>query len=274
MSKLLLSLFLGATISFAGLINGIAITVNEDPITLYDIDKTMVEKNLSKNQAVGLLVDQVLYDQLVEKHNITADIFDVNNYVEKLAAQNGMDLYTFKSIIRQKYNNYDVFEEDARQKVIRQKLLQKIVRGQLKIADEDDMKVYYENNKEKFSSADTIELVQYASANKASLVKATKSPLLVPADVQRTPLELKVKELNPQLQYLLNNTKVGKFTPIFTANRAYNALYITEKKGKSTLAFETVKTRIFNEIMSIREKKYLKDYFEKEKLTADIKIVR
>ena len=38
--------------------------------------------------------------------------------------------------------------------------------------------------------------------------------------------------------------------------------------------FETVKAKIFNDMMRLREKKYLKDYFEKQKLTADIKIVR
>jgi len=274
MSKLLLSLFLGATISFAGLINGVALTVNEDPITLYDIDKTMVQNNIDKNKAVSLLVDKVLYDQLVKKHNITADIFDVNNYIEKLAAQNGMDLYTFKSIIRQRYQNFETFENEAKQKVIRQKLLQKIVKGQLKIATEDDLKVYYENNKDKFVTAKTIELVQYSSKNKASLTNATKNPLMVSQDVQRTPLALETKDVNPQLQYLLNNTKVGKFTPIFASNRAYNALYITKKEGTTTLSFDTVKAKIFNDLMSVREKKYLKDYFEKEKLTADIKIVR
>lgn len=274
MYKLLLSLVLGSTLSFAGLINGVALIVNDSPITLYDIDKTMVQNKISKNEAVSLLVDKILYTQLVEKHNITADVFDVNNYIEKLASSNGMDLYTFKSIIKQKYPSFEVFEEEAKKAVIRQKLLQRIVKGQLKIASDEDMKIYYDKNKDKFSTAKTVELVQYSSKNKRSLVKTTKSPLLVPNDVQRTVLVLKTKDLNPQLQYLLNNTKVGSFTPIFTSNRAYNALYITKKDGKSTLDFQIVKGKIFNDIMSVREKKYLKDYFEKEKLTADIKIVR
>lgn len=274
MYKLLFSLILASTFSLAGLVNGIAIVVNDDPITLYDIDKTMLENNVNKNQAVSLLIDKVLYKQLVKKNNITADVFDVNAYVEKLAASNGMDLYSFKSIIKQRYSDYSVFEEEAKKAVIRQKLLAKIVKGRLKIANDEDMKIYYENNQDKFATAKTVELVQYSARNKGVLQNTIQNPLLVPTEVKRTTLSLKMKDLDPQLQYLLNNTKIGNFTPIFTANRAYNALYIIKKEGKSILDFETVKSKIFTDIMSVREKKYLKDYFEKEKLTADIKIVR
>lgn len=274
MYKLLLSLILASTFSLAGLVNGVAIVVNDDPITLYDIDNAMVKNNVNRNQAVSLLIDKILYKQLVKKNNITADIFDVNSYVEKLAASNGMDVYAFKSIIKQRYSDYSVFEEEARSAVIRQKLLAKIVKGQLKIANDEDMKIYYENNQNKFTTAKTVELVQYAARNKGVLLNTIKNPLLVPADVKRTTLSLKMKDLDPQLQYLLNNTKVGSFTPVFTASRAYNALYIIKKEGTSILDYETVKSKIFTDIMSVREKKYLKDYFEKEKLTADIKIVR
>lgn len=274
MYKLLFSLILASTFSLAGLVNGVAIVVNDDPITLYDIDNAMVENNVNKNQAVSLLIDKVLYKQLVKKNNITADVFDVNAYVEKLAASNGMDLYSFKSIIKQRYSDYSVFEEEAKKAVIRQKLLSKIVKGRLKIANDEDMKIYYENNQDKFATAKTVELVQYSARNKGILLNTIKNPLLVPAEVKRTTLSLKMKDLDPQLQYLLNNTKIDNFTPVFTANRAYNALYIIKKEGKSILDFETVKSKIFTDIMSVREKKYLKDYFEKEKLTADIKIVR
>lgn len=49
---------------------------------------------------------------------------------------------------------------------------------------------------------------------------------------------------------------------------------IVQKENQQTIAFEDVKDRIFNIIMQDREKTYLKDYFEKLKLSADIKIVR
>lgn len=274
MYKLFLSLIVGSSLTYAAMVNGIALTVNDEPITLYDIDRTMAVNKVGKNEAVSYLIDKILYDQVVQENNITADVFDVNDYIEKLANANGMDIYTFKSIVKQKYPDYSVFENEAKNAVIRQKLVQKIVKGQLAIATEEDMKLYYEKNQNQFLTAKSFEVVQYSSKNKAALLETLKNPLSVSADVERAPIKLETQSLQPQMQYLLNETKINSFTPIFTANKQFVSLFLVRKNGTTALSFESVKARIFNDIMSTREKKYLKDYFEKQKLTADIKIVR
>lgn len=274
MYKLFLSLIIGSSLTYAAMVNGIALTVNDEPITLYDIDRTMAVNKVSKNEAVSYLIDKILYDQVVQENNITADVFDVNDYIEKLANANGMDVYSFKSIVKQKYPDYSVFENEAKNAVIRQKLVQKIVKGQLAIATEEDMQLYYEKNQNQFMTAKSFDVIQYASKNKAALLETLKNPLSVSADVERAPITLETQSLQPQMQYLLNETKINSFTPIFTANKQFVSLFLVRKNGTTALSFESVKARIFNDIMSTREKKYLKDYFEKQKLTADIKIVR
>ena len=274
MYKLFLTLLVSSGISFAGIVNGVALTVNDQPITIYDIDKTVSINKISKNEAVGLLIDKALYEQAVSQNNITADVFDVNEYIEKLAKANGMDLYSFKAIVKQKYANYADFEEEAKDAVIRQKLIQKIVKGQLAVATQEDMELYYEKNKGQFSTSKAYEVIQYTSKNKASLANAINNPMVIAADVEKTSLKLGVQSLQPQMQFLLNDTKLNTFTPIFTANKQFVSLFVIRKEGTTSLDFETVKAKIFNDMMSLREKKYLKDYFEKQKLTADIKIVR
>jgi len=136
------------------------------------------------------------------------------------------------------------------------------------------MELYYEKNKEKYSSSKFYEVNQYTSKNKASLIAALNNPMVIAADVERTPIKLSADSLQPQMQFMLNETKTNSFTPIFTANKQFISLFVVRKEGTTSLGFETVKAKIFNDIMTSREKKYLKDYFEKEKLTADIKIVR
>ena len=274
MTKLLLVFFTLATISFAQLVDAIALTVNDEPITLYDIEKRKAQANLPKDKAVSQLIDEVLFNQLVEEYNITADIFDVNNYLEKIAASNGMDLYTFKSLIKQKYQDYNAYEEQTRQQIIRQKLTSKLVRGNIKIANEEDLKIFYDNNKNLFSTASIVRATQYSSVDNTALKKAIDNPMINIKGVKKVAIELNQVNLNPQLRYILNETKVNQFTPIFTSNKQYVSLLITEKSDEKILAFEEVKDRIFNMIMQDREKKYLKDYFEKLKLSADIKIVR
>ena len=274
MHKLLLSLLLGSTLSFASMVNGVAILVNEEPITLYDIERTMVVNKIPKNEAVSYLIDKILYDQLVQEYNITADIFDVNDYIEKLANSNGMDIYAFKAIIKQEYPDYSVFENEAKNTVIRQKLVQKLVKGQLAIATDEDMQLYYEKNRNKYLTAKTFDVTQYSSTSKEALMEVAKNPIIIPSEVQRTSLKLNTEDIQAQLQYLLNGTKVNSFTPIFTANKQYVTFFITKKEGTAPLSYESVKARIFNDIMMNREQKYLKDYFEKQKLIADIKVIR
>ncbi len=274
MYKLFLALLVSSGISFANMENGIALTVNEEPITIYDIENTMTEGKMNKNQAVGLLIDKALYEQSVRENNIVADIFDVNEYIEKVANANGMDLYSFKAVVKQKYGNYETFENEAKDAVIRQKLIQKIVKGQLAIATQEDIELYYEKNKEQFSTSKFYEVIQYTSKNKASLIATLNNPTVLSAEVEKAPVRLSVENLQPQMQFLLNETKINSFTPIFTANKQFISLFIVKKEGTTALNLETVKGKIFNDIMTTREKKYLKDYFEKQKLTADIKIVR
>jgi hypothetical protein len=256
------------------MVNGVAITVNDEPITLYDIEKVMATNKISKNEAAGLLIDKALFDQSVAQNNISADIFDVNEYIEKLANANGMDLYSFKAVIKQKYGNYELFESEAKDAVIRQKLIQKIVKGQLAIATQEDMELYYEKNKNQFSTSKFYEVTQYSSTNKASLLGSINNPMVIADDVQKTSLKLSIDNLQPQMQFLLNDTKINSFTPIFSANKQFISLFVIRKEGTTALGFETVKAKIFNDIMTTREKKHLKEYFEKQKLTADIKIVR
>ena len=274
MHKLFLALLISTGISFAEMTNGIALTVNDEPITLYDIEKTMNENKVSRNQAAGMLIDKALYEQAIAQNFIGADVFEINDYIEKLASSNGMDLYTFKSVVKQKYGNFETFENEAKDAVIRQKLIKKIVKGQLAVATQEDMELYYEKNKDQFSTSKFYDVVQYASSNKASLMGAINNPMVIAEDVQKTSLKLSADNLQPQLQFLLNDAKINSFTPVFSANKQFISLLVVKKEGTTALGFETVKAKIFNDIMMNREKKYLKDYFEKQKLTADIKVVR
>jgi len=275
MYKFLLSLIFSTGLIYAStIINAIALTVNEEPITLYDIEQAMAVNKFSKNEAVAYLMDKILYEQLVKEHNITADIFEINNYIEKLANANGMDLFTFKGIIKQKYPNYEVFENEAKSTVIRQKLISKIVRGQLAIANDEDMHLYYEKNISKYVTSKSFSIVQYASTNSTALEETIKNPLKTSKEISKTPLKLESQGIQVQLQYILHNTKPNSFTPIFVLNKQYVTLFVKHKDGNIALPFESVKPRVFNDIMSQREQAFLKEYFEKQKLTADIKVLR
>lgn len=274
MKRLLISIFLCMGILNAGLIDGVALTVNNDAVTLYDIDKKMTQTGATKKQAVSMIIDELLYQQELEKHNITASVLDVNAYLEKLAAQNGMDLYTFKSIVKQKYSDYEAFEEETKKRILQEKLVQKLVRGNIKVANVEDLQLYYDNHQAEFKTASTFHVKEYSSKNRDALIQISKNPMLKSDEIKIKDLTLHHNSLNGQIKFLLNNTKTNSFSPIFTANQHYVTLFVAKKEGEAIQSFEEVQSKIFNIVMGQREQKFLKEYFEKLKLTADIKVVR
>ncbi len=274
MKKLFLGLAIASNLLFANVINSVALTVNDDPITFYDIKVLMDRQNISKDQAVTKLIDQLIFDQLVEKYNITADVLDIEDYINKLAAQNGMDVYTFKTLVSKKYPNYEVFEEETKAVIQKQKLVKKIVAGQLKIATDEDLELYYNNNKNNYTTAKEIDVIQYASANRAALAQAIKNPMMIAQDVQKQNVKLKAKDLNAQLKFILNSINENNFTPILKANNGFISFFVVKKIGTEVQSFESVKNKIFADVMSQREQKFLNEFFEKEKITANIKIVK
>jgi len=182
----------------AGLLNAIAVVVNGIAITMYDIDKTANANNLSQKQAIKKLIDDILYKQELEKFNLVVSNTELLDYIKMLALSNKMSIEKFKSTIKQN-QNYDTFINNIKKRILNRKLISKIAIGKLKMATDEDMKIYYENN------------IQQFKKNKNSI---------------------------------------------------------------QVVPFKEVKNKIFNIIMSQREQKYLKEYFKKLKLKADIKIIR
>ncbi|OCL97336.1 peptidylprolyl isomerase [Arcobacter porcinus] len=274
MKKILPIIFLLFYTLNANTVNGIAVIVNDDPITLYDIKEDMKKRDVDENNSVSYLIDKLLFEQLVKENSISVDIFEIEDYIKNLADSNGMDVYSFKSIIKQKYPDYSKFEEDVKDSVTRQKLIKKLVRGQLAIATDEDLKLYYEKNIQKFQTAEYFDVTQYSSTNRELLIEKVSNPMKVINGIQSNSTRISSKDIHAQLQYVLTTTDVNSFTPIFVTNNQFVTLYIIKKEGSVALNFEAVKNKIFGEIMEQRERVFLENQFEKQKLKADIKVIR
>jgi len=273
MKNLIATLFLGLSLAQAGLVNGIAVVVNNEPITLFDIDQEMVKKNISKKEALSSLINELIYNQQLKKNGISVDIFDIDNYIAKLAAQNKMKPLEFKALVRQQ-QDYNAFVESIKKQLTHQKLIRKVAGGNIKIATDDDMKIYYENNKALFHVPDTIEVTAYVAKSKSLLAKVLANPMMQEPEVMVQNISFKFNEINPQVRYILQNTKEQSFSSIFAQSGNYNMFFVKEKKGIKILPFEQVKESIFQTIMEERESNFLNDYFEEQKITTNVKIYR
>jgi hypothetical protein len=269
---LFLSLVSGSILQ-AGLVNAISIIVNDDIITLVDIDNKMTKEHISKEKATQILVDEILYKQALKKQNVSVDDMDVENYIELLAKQNKMKVYEFKNAIKQQ-KDYEKFKEDIKKQILHQKLLQSIAANNLKRVSEDDMKIYYKNNISLFVKTLKTDVKVYSSLSKIDLEKIKNNPMLVNNNVNIQDMTLEDSKINPQIRYILASTKEKSFSSIFKNKKIFNMFFVVKKYDEKRIPFEEAKNKIFEVMMKKRENEYLKNYFETLKMTANIKVLR
>ena len=234
----------------AGLLNAIALSVNEYPITLEDIDNKIVQMKTTKENAIATLIDETLYQQSLEKYNINVDSFDIDNYIEKIAKNNKMSSFEFKNAVKQQ-EDYDNF-----------------------IANEEDLKIHYQINISEFKIAKKIDAIHYTSKDKNLLEQLKINPLLLDTNLNVKNETFDIDTVSPQMRYILSQTNEKKFSSIFLENKTYNMIFVSKKDDIKEIPFETVQESIFNTNMTGRENEYLRNYFEKLKITAEIKFLK
>ena len=257
----------------AGIVNGIALSINEYPITMVDIDNKMEELKISKNEAVSILIDEALYNQSLDKYKISVDSFDVDAQIEKLAKNNKMTMIEFKNAVKQQ-EDYDKFSEKIKLQLRHQKLVSAIASNKLIMANDEDLKIYYNNNIEQFKIAEKIDVIHYTSKDKALLEALKANPMLSNPNVLVANETLKIDKISDQMKYIVTKTPEKSFSTIFVENQTFNLLFVSSKADIKITPLEIVKETIFNEIMTNRENEYLKNYFENLKLGANVKILK
>ena len=264
---------LSITSSNAGLINAISVIVNDDIITLVDIDNKMKNRNVTKSKAIEILIDEILYKQALIKQNVSVDIFDIDNYIELLAKQNKMKVYEFKNAVKQQ-ENYELFREKIKKQIIHQKLVSSIAANNIKLVNDEDMKIYYNNHIEEFKKPLKTEVKVYSSLKRSDLIKLKNNPMIINNNINIKDLVLEDSKINAQVRYIIAKTKEKSFSAIFNNKKIYNMFFVIKKYDVKTIKFEDIKNKIFEVMMKQRENQYLKNYFETLKITADIKVLR
>jgi len=267
MKKILI--FIGLIVFLnAEVLDKIVATVNNIPITSYEVEKLSKRLNIDKNKALNILLDQKLIESEIKKRGIVVDDFELESALETIAKRNGFNLLEFKNILIQR-GDYEKLINQIKNDLLKKKLFDEIVQTKLKI-DDNEIKNYYENNKDEFKVFKKIEVVKYSANNKALLEKIKQNPL----STKNVKVENKIyyaNELPLNLLFLFKETKEGAFTPIINERGYYSMFYIAKKENSYYLPFEKVKNLIANKLINEKREKILKEYFSKLKNKAYVK---
>ncbi len=262
------------TFSQAGLVNAISVIINDEPITLYEVYDYAHKFKISTKESLDLLIRQKLENAQITKMRIKASTFEVDEYIKKLAAKNNISEFQFFEMLKTKDIKEADYRKDVRKKLEREKLYQKIYAQKKLNINRKDVEQFYKTNKSQFAKASSFSVASYQSADKKSLEKIRKNPMLSVANVKVKMEQFKSGKINLKLERLLDATKSGEFTPVLNTGKGFTMFYIKEKNGIITPSFDEVKNYIYSVLSSKKRKKAIDDYFEKLKSVANVKVLR
>jgi peptidyl-prolyl cis-trans isomerase SurA len=156
LKRLLLTLTLlgiSAPAPAAQLVDGIAAVVNDEVITLSELN-TELERTLNKlRQRMGpgkipprdtlrrQLLDRMIMDRIqiqrARKRGIEISQREVDQAVARVARNNGMRVAQFRQAIQQRGMRYDQYRSQLKEQILRNRLVNQAVRSQVHVTDEE-----------------------------------------------------------------------------------------------------------------------------------------
>lgn len=259
----------------AGLINGISALIENEPITLFEIYDVSEKLNINSRQALDILVRQKLEDAQIKILSIHATNYEINNRIEAIAKQNSMSLRQFKAVLKSQNINFENYEDEIARQLKQEKLYKRIFAQKISAPSENELRRYYEQNKEKLSVTKTFNVTRYTAKASYLLEEKKKSLMNVVNGVETTTEDVEQAGLDPKLAYMFNSMKTGTFTPILDDGQGnYLLFYLNSKSGQMMPNYESSKNIILRIYEEELRKEAISEYFDKLKAKANIKIIR
>ena len=270
---LFLMLFVGL---YAQVVDGIAVIVKGQAITIYDIQQEMKKAKVNAKKATSILVRKKLEDIEIKKRGISVSSTEVYSEIKKMAEKNNLTLNQFYDAIRSSRGiTSDELKKTIKRRILNQKLHAAIAYSHISAPTEDEMKDYFNLHKSEFKNPSSFEVILYHSNNRQRLQQKINNPMLYAPDIQTSEQTLPYNKINPKLAQILKDTKPNTFTPIVqNADGQFMSFYLKDIKTQQEVTFESVKNQMANAIMDAKREQTLSDYFARLQQSADITVLR
>ena len=268
MKKILIVLVILGSFLQAKIVDKIIISVNDEPITSYDLKTTMKNMKLSKKSAIDYLIGNALIDSEIKKRGIEVDDYEVDERLDLIAKQNGITTYKLKQYLLSK-GQLESFIAKTKRELEKQKLFKALSYAKISVNDYE-IKDYYENNIKDFTYFKEANVTKQSSVIAKDLETIRKNPL-ANVSVKTKQMTVYSKTAPFTLMKLIDDTKVNHFTPILRDISGYVMFFVNSKTGKYIVPMKKVKNVIANVIAAQKRDRIIKNYFQKEKSKAVIK---
>jgi len=267
--------FLISITLYAGIIDGVAILVKQEPITLSDIREAMKKEGKDLQTTADDLIRHKLETQEVRERNIVVSNEEVYREIEKMAGQNNLSVQGLFDAMQSVRNlTSSEFKAKIKQKLLNQKLYSAIAFSHMEEPTADEEAEYYRMHINEFTHPESFTLTAYRAREKSKLQEKLNNPMFYSPEVSSEEMQLFYDAINPKLAAILNKTPLNTFTPILPDGRGSLSFFVHAKNKPVTQSLDSVRKSIANTMMGERRRQVLNDYFARLRLNADIQIIR
>ncbi|HEX14123.1 MAG TPA: peptidyl-prolyl cis-trans isomerase, partial [Desulfurella acetivorans] len=211
-------LFFLANIAKAEVIDKIVATVNDRPITTYDLKELAPFYHAKdEKQLLNEVINDYVIEDIAKKDGIVLTDQDINEFIENVAKNNKLTKDELEQKIKQEGLSYDYYKEFAKFNAYKLKVMQKIFAPTIQI-DEQEIKNFYDNHPNLFNQS-TVTLDIIETKSKSDIEEAMRQLQLGSSfdsvkgkySINKSePKQLDVADINKQLQGIIEKMQVGQ----------------------------------------------------------------
>lgn len=269
MKKICIFLFGCVIFATAEIVNGVAIIVNNEPITLYEIQKAMKELKIDKAKAVELLINDRIEQAQIKKMGNVVSNFELDNEIKKMLTANERDLDSFKAELKSKGQDFESFKKEYKKQLEKRKLYEAVASGAKVDYSDEGVLSFYETHKDDFLLYEQIAVSVY-SAKGAENLEIFRNGGARTRDIKEEQDNLTLQNTDPRLLVFLSSVEENGFSPVLENDDEF-VLYKVKRKSKpQSLPYEQIKDQVSSVYVSKQRQDFVKDFFDKEHSKAQI----
>lgn len=261
-------------LAIAKTIDGVAIKVNGNIITMYEIEKIQNENKISKKEAIDLIIRNKLKENEIKRLGIIIDDKRLNDEINNIASSNNITRDELIKALKAQGIDFQNYKNDLKEHLANRDLMQKVLQTNTNLTSDEDLKKYYDANPSLFTFPTIIKVTSYTSTSDEALQRFLSNPLIVNSSIQSKDEEINIRNLPPQIVNIFLNTPDKKFTPILNSGNTLIVFFIKEKTNKELIPFDDIKSNVMQKYAEAKESDLLNEYFNKIKASTNIEYIR
>ncbi|HOJ43481.1 MAG TPA: peptidylprolyl isomerase [Syntrophorhabdaceae bacterium] len=298
----LLCIFLSPAISFCEIVDRIVAIVNDDIITLKDLEKFIkVEKegkyvsineyfkNLRLKERLDFFIDDMLIRQQAKKLKIEVTDKDVELIIEGIKKQHLITDAQLREQLKKENISYEDFFNGIKLNQLRSRVISRAVSSEI-LVTEDMLKNYYnahldEFREEEYKLKHIFISNQKKDANKIALniynqLQEGKPFEELAREYSDDPTSsqggdlgyVKKEDMLPELREAISLIIPGAFTHVIKTGYGFHILKLVEEKKGDVIPYEQVKTKIHEKIVQTESEKRYKEYIQRLRSSSYIEV--